>query len=59
MIKKISRIIWKKFILCFHAQGATVILMEQRANEVLSIANRGYAIETGEIDLRGDAKALK
>ncbi len=38
--------------------GKTVLLVEQNANKALSIANRAYVLETGNIVLEGDAKAL-
>ena len=38
--------------------GVTVLLVEQNAKKALSIANRGYVLETGTIALSGDAKDL-
>ena len=38
--------------------GTTVLLVEQNANMVLSIAHRAYVLETGRITLSGDAKEL-
>lgn len=38
--------------------GTTVLLVEQNAKKALSIANRGYVLETGTIALSGDAKDL-
>ena len=38
--------------------GTTVLLVEQNANMALSIANRAYVLETGRINLSGDAKEL-
>lgn len=38
--------------------GTTVLLVEQNAKKALSIANRAYVLETGEIVLSGDAKEL-
>lgn len=38
--------------------GTTILLVEQNAHLALSIANRGYVIETGEIVLEGNAKDL-
>lgn len=38
--------------------GTTILLVEQNAHLALSIANRGYVIETGEIVMEGDAKEL-
>ncbi len=40
------------------AQGTTVLLVEQNANKALSIADRAYVLETGNIVLSGDAKNL-
>lgn len=38
--------------------GTTVLLVEQNAKKALSIANRAYVLETGNITLSGDAKDL-
>lgn len=38
--------------------GTPVLLVEQNAHMALSIANRGYVLETGLIALAGDAKEL-
>ena len=38
--------------------GTTVLLVEQNAKKALSIADRGYVLETGNIVLEGDAKDL-
>lgn len=38
--------------------GTTVLLVEQNAKKALSIANRAYVLETGEVVLSGDAKEL-
>lgn len=40
------------------ADGVTVLLVEQNAKKALSIADRAYVIETGNIVLSGDAKDL-
>jgi branched-chain amino acid transport system ATP-binding protein len=39
-------------------QGMTVLLVEQNANMALSIADRGYVLETGRIVLSGKASDL-
>jgi branched-chain amino acid transport system ATP-binding protein len=39
-------------------QGTTVFVVEQNANMALSIADRGYVLQTGEIVLSDSAKAL-
>ena len=38
--------------------GVTVLLVEQNANKALSIANRAYVLETGNITISGDAKEV-
>jgi branched-chain amino acid transport system ATP-binding protein len=38
--------------------GKTVFVVEQNANMALSIADRGYVIQTGEVVLAGDAQDL-
>jgi branched-chain amino acid transport system ATP-binding protein len=40
------------------AQGMTVLLVEQNASRALTLAQRGYVMESGLITLSGDAKAL-
>ena len=40
------------------ASGTTVLLVEQNANKALSIADRGYVLETGRIVLEGKASEL-
>jgi branched-chain amino acid transport system ATP-binding protein len=40
------------------AQGVTVLLVEQNASRALSIANRGYVMESGVITMTGDAKQM-
>jgi branched-chain amino acid transport system ATP-binding protein len=39
-------------------QGATVLLVEQNARAALSIADRGYVMETGRIMVEGSAEGL-
>lgn len=41
-----------------NARGTTILLVEQNAHMALSIANRAYVIETGEIVLEGTAEQL-
>ena len=41
-----------------HGQGVTVLLVEQNASRALSLANRGYVMESGEVTMSGDAKQL-
>ena len=40
------------------SQGVTVLLVEQNASRALSIANRGYVMESGIVTMIGDAKDL-
>ena len=39
-------------------QGVTILLVEQNPNMALSIADRGYVLETGQIILEGTGKEL-
>lgn len=41
-----------------NGDGTTVLLVEQNAKKALSIANRAYVLETGNIVLEGDAGEL-
>jgi branched-chain amino acid transport system ATP-binding protein len=41
-----------------HSRGTTVLLVEQNASRALGLADRGYVMESGEITMTGDAKAL-
>jgi branched-chain amino acid transport system ATP-binding protein len=41
-----------------HQRGTTVLLVEQNASRALSLANRGYVMESGEITMTGEGKAL-
>lgn len=41
-----------------HAQGMTVLLVEQNARRALQVADRGYVMDSGEILMTGEAKAM-
>lgn len=41
-----------------NAQGTSILLVEQNAQMALSVAHRGYVLETGRIVLEGEAHAL-
>ena len=45
-------------ILEINRRGVTVLLVEQNAHMALSIAGRGYVLETGRVKLEGEAKGL-
>jgi branched-chain amino acid transport system ATP-binding protein len=53
MVDKIFEVVQDVF-----DQGVTVLLVEQNASRALSIANRGYVMESGIITMRGDAKQM-
>jgi branched-chain amino acid transport system ATP-binding protein len=42
-----------------NSQGTTVLLVEQNALQALSIAHRGYVLQTGEVVLSGKADDLR
>lgn len=54
LVEEIFRIIQE-----INTQGTTVLLVEQNANMALSIASRGYVLETGKIVLSGSSKELR
>jgi branched-chain amino acid transport system ATP-binding protein len=41
-----------------HAQGVTVLLVEQNASRALAIANRAYVMESGLVTMSGQAKEM-
>ena len=41
-----------------HSRGTTILLVEQNASRALGLANRGYVMDSGEITMSGEAKAL-
>lgn len=47
-----------KIIEDLNKAGVTILLVEQNAQMALSIANRGYVLETGKVVLTADAKDL-
>ena len=47
-----------KLINTIHQSGTTVLLVEQNAMAALEIADRAYALETGEITISGTGKEL-
>ena len=42
----------------YHAQGTTILLVEQNANKALAISDRAYVLENGLITLSGTGKEL-
>jgi branched-chain amino acid transport system ATP-binding protein len=47
-----------EIIQTINSQGMTVLLVEQNALQALGIAHRGYVLQSGEIVLEDEAKAL-
>jgi branched-chain amino acid transport system ATP-binding protein len=41
-----------------NSNGTTILLVEQNARMALSIAHRGYVLETGKVILHDEAKTL-
>ncbi|MDG0832808.1 ABC transporter ATP-binding protein [Pelomonas saccharophila] len=41
-----------------HQQGVTILLVEQNASRALELANRGYVMESGEVTMTGEGRAL-
>ena len=41
-----------------HRRGTTVLLVEQNASRALGLADRGYVMDSGEVTMSGEAKAL-
>jgi len=53
LVEEIFRIIRE-----LHKTGVTILLVEQNAQAALSVADRGYVLETGKIVLTGTGKEL-
>ena len=47
-----------EIIQAINRQGTTIFVVEQNANMALSIAHRGYVLQTGEVVLSGTARNL-
>ena len=41
-----------------HKQGVTMLLVEQNASRALSLADRGYVMDSGLVTMSGEAKSL-
>jgi len=54
LVEEIFRIIQE-----INEQGTSILLVEQNANMALSVADRGYVLETGQIVLEGSARELR
>jgi branched-chain amino acid transport system ATP-binding protein len=53
LVREVARIITD-----IHKSGVSVLLVEQNSVMALSIAHQGYVVETGKIELEGEAKEL-
>jgi len=54
LVEEIFRIIEE-----INRQGTSILLVEQNAHMALSVANRGYVLETGRVVLEGSATELR
>ena len=54
------QIVQKIFVIIreINQEGVTILLVEQNAHMALSVAHRGYVLETGEIKMSDSAKSL-
>ena len=48
-----------EIIQAINRQGTTIFVVEQNANMALSIATRGYVLQTGQVVLSGTAQSLR
>ena len=48
-----------KMIEKIHAQGKTILIVEQNARMALKVAKRAYVLETGQLVLEGDADKIR
>ena len=53
LVEEVFRVIWE-----IHAEGVTVLLIEQNAQAALAIADYGYVMESGRIALEGKGEDL-
>ena len=47
-----------EIVRAIHREGATILLVEQNARIALSVADRAYVLERGQVVLEGDARVL-
>lgn len=47
-----------KIIKALHAQGVTILLVEQNIHQALDVADYGFVLQTGEMAMEGDASTL-
>ena len=55
---KLTREIFEIVVRINREQGTTILLVEQNANMALSVADRGYVLQTGRVVLEGPAADL-
>ncbi len=53
------KLIFEKIVELNRERGLTILLVEQNANLALEISHHGYVLETGRIQLSGEAAALR
>ena len=55
---QIVEALFERFVLMNRELGTTMLIVEQNAQIALSMADRGYVLEAGEIVVEGEVKAL-
>ena len=53
------KLIFEKIVELNRQRGLTILLVEQNANLALEISHHGYVLETGRVQLSGEAARLK
>ncbi|MFO1461810.1 MAG: ABC transporter ATP-binding protein [Verrucomicrobiota bacterium] len=53
------KLIFEKIVELNRQRGLTILLVEQNANLALEVSNYGYVLETGRIQLSGEAAGLR
>ncbi|SRR5258708_6568220 len=53
------KVIFEKIVEINKQRGVTVLLVEQNANLALEISHYGYVLETGQVAVQGESRALR